>query len=244
MLKAAEPACFLLPARVLRRVINHDRGSSRFGLRVPHYRSYVVPRDHLLQTISLQELGISPDCPLPPTVILIASPSASQLAGSSRETMLLTYWRILFHAQVHAALEQRLADRGTTGAHIATRVDHIGRTEFEEIRSVLWQDRYLLSPTDDQAVYVEFAAVYLELRHFAASRLPHYFPGLSDFQRIESILAEDVAAEELYTSSRLAGIPTRPSRPGRLRMNMRTSPAPQPRRRRQTPTAPSDHSGP
>ena len=37
----------------------------------------------------------------------------------------------------------------------------------------------LLPPSDDAAVYVEFAAVYVELRHFAPGLLPVYFPAIA-----------------------------------------------------------------
>ena len=40
-----------------------------------------------------------------------------------------------------------------------------------------------MPPRDDVTAYVEFAALYLELRHFMPTLLPHYFPGLTEHER-------------------------------------------------------------
>src|SRR5262249_53201487 len=90
---------------------------------------------------------------------------------------------------------------------VRQRVAEIGASEFEEIRMVLDQDHYLLDPTDDRHAYIEFAAVYLELRHFGANQLPVCFPGISDFDRIDQLLSKDVDAAALFTKTRLPGAP-------------------------------------
>src|SRR5205085_4878137 len=69
------------------------------------------------------------------------------------------------------------------------------------------QDRYLLPPADEATAYVELAAVYLELRHFAANLLPVYFPAIGDFERIDRLLAADLDADALFAQTRLAGAP-------------------------------------
>ena len=80
---------------------------------------------------------------------------------------------------------------------------------------VLDQEKFL-TPSGAEAsemdVYIEFAAVYLELRHFAANLLPIYFPGLSDRAKIDALMASDVDAETLFeqtwlTGASLAGLP-------------------------------------
>src|SRR5262249_48219666 len=80
-------------------------------------------------------------------------------------------------------------------------------TEFAEVRTVLGQDRELLPPADDRTVYVEFAAKYLELRHFAPAELPVFFPGIADFKEIDDILREDVDAAAILAATRLQGAP-------------------------------------
>jgi hypothetical protein len=208
LLRAVEPAVLLLPPRLLRRVIKHDRNVAGLGLQVPHRKSYVTPRDHVLRIADRQELGLGPDAELPTTVILIARPGPESLAAvPSRGAALVKYWRILFHACVHRDLERQLAERGVTETGIRQRVRVLGPAEFQEAHAVLRQDNYLLPPRDDRETYVEFAAVYLELRHFAPQLLPAYFPGVRCFERIDLMLAEDTDAERLLAATRLPGAP-------------------------------------
>src|SRR5262249_15331115 len=84
----------------------------------------------------------------------------------------------------------------------------IGAAEFEEVRSVLWQESYLLPPYDDRTVYVEFAAVYLERRCFHDD-LRHYFPTVEQFGPLDEVLAGDVDADALFAATRLPGAPAR-----------------------------------
>src|SRR5205823_1364602 len=60
---------------------------------------------------------------------------------------------------------------------------------------------------DDRSTYVEFAAVYLELRSFADTLIPVFFPGLRDFDRVDALLAEDVDAAAALARTRPAGAP-------------------------------------
>ena len=207
LLQAADPAVLLLPPRLLRRIIKHDRGVTGLGLQVPHRRSYVTGCDNLLQIVDRQELGLAPDTELPATVILIARPDAGGLASTPRGVTLVKYWRTLFHARVHVAIEERFAGGAITEAGYRERIQVIGQADFEEIRAVLLQDGYLLPPRDDRTVYTEFAAVFLELRYFATALLPSYFPALDGLGRVDELLALDVDAEGLFAATRPAGAP-------------------------------------
>jgi hypothetical protein len=207
LLRAADPAALLVPPRLLRRVIKRDRQLARLRLQVPHHRSYVIGREALLALVDRAELDWEPDRALPPTLLLLARPEPEQLAALSRGLALVTYWRLLFHARVHVAVADRLAAQGRSTATIRQRIHHIGPTEFDEIRTVLRQEKYLLPPRDDRTTYEEFAALYLELSFFAAPLLPRYFPTIEDFDRIDRILAADVDAPALFAATRLAGAP-------------------------------------
>ena len=114
--------------------------------------------------------------------------AAARLAELSPGEVLLEYWRLLFHARVDLAIERRSRDGSLTPADVRRRIHQIGQTEFDEIRSVLRQEDFLLPPRDPRMVYREFAAVYLELRHFAPSLLPVYFPSLEDPEAIDEVL--------------------------------------------------------
>src|SRR5262245_8308730 len=109
LLTAADPAALLIKPRLLRRVIRRHGGAPGFGLLLPHTHSYVLDSASLLDLVGRDELGLPPDQPLPPTVILVPRPEADDLAAAPG-AMLVRYWRRLFHARVHIALGQKTAD--------------------------------------------------------------------------------------------------------------------------------------
>ncbi len=47
-LREVQPSAFLVPGRIVQRVIRHDRRMTGFWLRVPHRKSYVVSREALV----------------------------------------------------------------------------------------------------------------------------------------------------------------------------------------------------
>jgi hypothetical protein len=205
--RAADPAALLVSPRVLRRIIKQATGVSGFGLRVPHRKTFVIAREELLAIVDRLDLDLPSDAELPDSVILIARPSSDVLLDSSAAEITTKFGRQLFHARVHQVLEQAIAEGRLTAADLQARIQHIGESEFEEIRTVLRQEDYLLPPQDDLRVYVEFAAVYLELRHFVPGFLRSYFPSLEDLHAIDELLKRDVDAEALLAATRLPGAP-------------------------------------
>lgn len=207
LLWAVDPAAVLLAPRLLRRVIKQDRQFTAIGLEVPHRKSYVIGRDALLALTTHAELAINEERALPPVVLLLEQPDPTKLAALGRDGALVEYWRRLFHASVHRAMTCRLAQHGHCKALVRARIHAIGQTEFDEIRMVLRQERYLLPPFDDRTVFEEFAAVYLELKLFAATLLPSYFSTLGAGDRIDRLLELDLDAAGLFAATRLAGAP-------------------------------------
>jgi hypothetical protein len=212
-LKAADPAAFLIKPRFLRRVIKYDRHPPGLGLRVPHRKSHVISREKLLEIVARDELGISDGSDLPPTLLLIARPHPSKLAAMPGEQALIKYWRLLFHCRVHEALARKLAQLRSCPAEIQRRIHQLGGAEFDEVRRVLQQEKYSLPPPDDWTVYEEFAAVYLELRFFSSFLLPHFFPAIRDYDRVDVLLSADLDAREIFARTRLAGAPENPVLP-------------------------------
>ncbi len=206
-LLAADPAVCLTPPRILRRVIKADRRLVGLGLRVPHVKSYVIGREALLGFATRDELGVAPERDLPETVVLLVRPEPDKLAALSRDEALVGYWRLLFHARVHTALDKKLAEGRLTAAGVRHRIQSIGPTEFDAVRDVLRQENFLMPPRDDRTAYVEFAALYLELSQFAPALLPRYFPGVADRTGIDALLAEDVDAAEVLVRTRPMGAP-------------------------------------
>ena len=212
--QGADPSVLLVEARILRRIIKADRHLVGIGLQVPHGKSYVISRAGLLQIITADELGLPPGWELPPTVVLLAYPASDEMRILGRDLLLLQYWRRLFHAYVHRALEKRVAQGRLTNAVVRHRIQALGATEFDAARAVLRQENYLLPPRDDRSVYVEFAAVYLELRHLAPQLLPDYFPGLGDCKHIDALLGEDMDVAALLSQSRPLGAAEPACQPG------------------------------
>jgi hypothetical protein len=206
-LRVADPAAVLVAPQILARVAQQVYGLPSPFLAVPHRHSLVIDRHLLFRTVEPEELDLGPDPLLPPVLILLARPTIAKRDLPARQATLLKYWRRLFHANVHLALEQKIAEGRLTPADIHARVAEVGAVEFQEVGSVLQQDHYLPPHATEAQVYVEFAAVYLELRYFAANLLPVYFPALRDGGRIDALLARDVDADALFARTRLAGAP-------------------------------------
>ncbi len=207
-LQTADPAAFLVEPRILRRVIKQDRRLASLGFHVPHQHCYTIQRDRLLVIVERSELRLSPAAELPKNVILLAEPTeGDELDNAPREQVLHVYWRLLFHARVHLAIEQRIAEGKLDEAEAFRIRRDLGTTEFEEIRSVLQKDDLLLPPATDLQTYTEFVAVFLELHYFAPQDLPLYFPAIRDWSEVQRLVSRDVDHERLYWSTRLPGAP-------------------------------------
>ncbi|AGA26542.1 hypothetical protein [Singulisphaera acidiphila] len=206
ILRATEPGAFLVPPRILRRVIKSDLGLARVGVHIPHRRLYVSTGGSLRGVVSEEELGLDKSgAGWPSIAILLERPTTEDLASSTREAILGDYWRLLFHAQVHVGMERSLARERTFDNAIRKRIERIGNIEFDEIRTVLRQEGLLLALADDRSVLIEFGAYYLELRRFAPGLLAHTFPAIEDPTSVDSLLAELVDDEVLYQATKLEG---------------------------------------
>jgi hypothetical protein len=196
--RAADPAAFLILPRILRRVIKQDCRLTGFGLRVPHRKSYVIGREPLLAIVEKDELGLTDDAELPEKVVLLARPDPQTIADTPADALLIGCWRLLFHARIHAALEEQAAAGRLSPAVVRQRIGQLGSAEFDEIRMVLGQEDLLLPPRSDVSIYIEFIAVYLELRYFAGGFVPHCFPGLENPAAVDELIRQDVDADRLF----------------------------------------------
>src|SRR5688572_18451735 len=186
---AVDRSAVLAPARIVRRVLRSDRGLTESGLKVPHRKTYFVRREALAAVVDPAEIGYASFEKLPEVVILLARPEPEQLAAMTRPSVLLKYWRLLFHARIHVELERSIAEGRLTADDVARRIAKLGELEFEEVRSVLRQENLLLPPVNDVSTYVEFLAVYWELKSFAPRLLADYFPSLDTDRVAEAIAA-------------------------------------------------------
>lgn len=203
---AADHAVLFVEPRILRRVIMQDRRMTGLGIHVPHSHVYTVDRERLLIIVDRQELDLSPAAELPPHVILIPRPTEDEhYARLTSAERLHFLWRLAFHGRIHATLDGASESDGLTQREVTDRMQQIGEAEWAEIRMTLEQDGLLLPPAGDLEVYCEFVSVALELKYFAPADRPFFFPGIRDWDVIDSLISEEVPHEELYRATRPAG---------------------------------------
>jgi hypothetical protein len=188
----------LCDPRLVRRVIKLHRQA---GGVAPHGRCYALRKKELLEIVQPPDLGALPN-EIAEDVILVARPLPRDVQGRGKRELMSRLWRAVFHARVHMVLDRRVADGKLDEAEVRRRIDAVGQTEFDEVRAILRQDDMVLPPGDDRQVYIEFAAIYLELRHFAPGLLVSTFPGLEDHARIASTLALDLDIKALLEHDR------------------------------------------
>ena len=205
--RAVDPAAFPVPARVVRRVIRSERDISRLGMQVPHRKSYVINAEELLQLVERDELGIELASEVPSPSILLAQPGDESLAELTLDKLLTRYWMLLFHARIDATLAKKLDTGELTPAMVRERIDQIGQVEFDEMDAVLRGEDFLLPPEDFNTVYIEAAAVYLQLRYFEPARLKSFFPALKDYSRVDAVFSQDLDVLYLLETTRPEGAP-------------------------------------
>ena len=197
-----EPGAFFVLPRVVRRVWQNELEIASPWVPPPHRKSCVIDRDRLLWLVARDELGVDADTPLPQRLILIARPEEDQLSKFSREDLLRYYWRLLFHARIDFDLGPKTTRDRMPTSELRRRIDALGQTQFDEIRSVLRAEQMLVRPDDPRLVYAEFVAVWHELRAFAPALLPLYFPSLVDEEAVLRLISADCDAASLLEATR------------------------------------------
>ncbi|MBN1655788.1 MAG: hypothetical protein JXA30_18630 [Deltaproteobacteria bacterium] len=208
-------ALFVEP-RLMRQVVVADRRMVGLGLQVPHTHCYGIGRSELLRIVGQDELGVDPES-LPAEVVLLAPLPPSRALRKYPALQRSRIRRYLFHARIHLELERKARSGELSMAEIRKRIDRIGHAEFDEIRAILRQDDLLLPPYDDRQQYIEFSALYLELRHFAPELLTPTFPSLENFEQVDAVIALDVNALQiianLFPDDHAGDMASRPSSP-------------------------------
>jgi hypothetical protein len=189
-------------------VIRRDRGVLFLGRRAALLTTYVIPGGALGAIVRPSELGLSrPGDAWSDTVVLLERPEPDDLAASHPGAALEDAWRRLFRARAQAEVASRLDHPRPDDPTLAERVERVGRTEFEEARTVLAQDGLLLPPRDDAAAFAAFAAHFLELSTFAPVLRRPTFPAVEDPRRVESLLGGVVDLDAFLASTRVPGAP-------------------------------------
>lgn len=194
---------FVMP-RVVRRVLQNELDITSPWQPPPHRKCCVVPRDRLLWVVARDELGVEPTAKLPDQIILIAQPEEDQLVSMTKPELQRHYWRLIFHARIDFLMSLRTRSDQMTIAELRHRIDLLGQSSFDEIRSVLRAEQMLVRPDDDRNVYAEFVAVYYELSAFAPKLLPIYFPSLPPSNEVFAVISADCDIGDLFDSTRPA----------------------------------------
>ncbi|MDA1247815.1 MAG: hypothetical protein O2820_01210 [Planctomycetota bacterium] len=204
-LKEAEPDAFLVLPRVVRRVIKAEWALPALRLQIPHRKSWLISKYELLRHVDWDELSLQPGSDLPDTAILLARPDDKNLETMGVAQLKLQTWRLLFHSKIHLAFDALRDSKKLTRADFRERINRLGQVEFDEIHTVLRRENFIRAETPLDEVYVEFAALYSELRFFTPHSLSSYFPAFEDFSAVDELLAGDVDIEKLFYATRLAG---------------------------------------
>lgn len=207
-LRIADPAAVPVFPRIVRRVIKELVDIPALQLSVPHRQAFAIDLADLLRIVDADELDSVIVADLPEKLILLARPDELELPGFSTEQLKLRYWRLLFHMRVHAAYDRLRSNGQLKTADVRRRIHEIGEVAFDEAHAVLRHESLLLYPDNRDDVFVEFAASFLELRFFSPHWLRAYFPSLEDFDRVASLLARDLNADEIFSQTRPPGTPT------------------------------------
>lgn len=208
IVKQAEPRVLFVEPRILRRVILQDLRLPGIGFTVPHGHVYTIERERLLVIVDRAELNISPAADLPLHVILLPHPPEDQpLTDENRTFVLWQFWRHVFHGRVHAELAERCQREEWTEADVYERIRRLGAAPFFEVRQVLRRDELLQHDRNRTAAFLEFAAVVLELRYFAPTERPHYFPAIEDWSAVDALFDADFPHPQWHAQTRPAGAP-------------------------------------
>lgn len=204
-LREVDPSACLIPGRILRRVIRQDQGMTGLTLRVPHRKAYLISRERLLSILDIGDLGVGSEKDLPDRVILISLPDLDDWQYLRPETFRRQVWRLLFHSRIHEEFEKVRRARQLSRAHFRERIHELGEVAFDEVRMVLSQEALLIPDAGPDDQFIEFAAVYFELKHFSPRALEGYFPALVPFDGVERIFAEYVDDAAILRATRLPG---------------------------------------
>ncbi|MBI1311562.1 hypothetical protein GC176_09670 [bacterium] len=205
-LSEVEPRAFLVQPRVLRRVVKAECELPALTVQVPHRKSWLIDRNPLIRHVELDELGLEPNDEPPAKAILIARPDDRNLESMSLEQLKRHIWRLLFHARIDLEYSLLQTSGRLDDAAVRQRIDALGQVEFDEIRTVLRRENFVAADASVSHIFIEFAALFSELKHFAPHCLGSYFPSFEDHHRVDEILDWDISVDDLFEATRLSGL--------------------------------------
>lgn len=205
--RAVLTSAFFVAPRIMKRVIRNELGEGLFGASIGSRAVHVLPFARAVEYLDRDELGLADGVDPPENLILIERTDPEVLERRPRAEVLTQLWRSLFLGRLRSTLEERRG-RGELGpSQVRDRIIRIGELEFDEVRTILTEDRSLRDPRDLTQVYLEFVATYTVLRQFTPLLLPDWFPSLRDPVRIDLVIQDDVDVIGLLNATRPEGVP-------------------------------------
>jgi hypothetical protein len=210
---AVDPSAALVPPWLVRKVLLVENASARAIFATPRVPAHIVSRQRLLEIAQAEELPLEKTPPDATRLVLLARPDADELLNQEGGDLLQRYWRLLFHVRVRDAAHRTLDAIPDTRAAVQHRIERLGRAVFTEIRFVLVRERYLGPGAGDAEHWTHFAAVYLELTHFAPHLREVYFPSIKDHAAVVAQLGEELDHDSIFRTTRPHGAPDPDYRP-------------------------------
>jgi hypothetical protein len=206
LLQQVNPAAVLVSPRVLDRGLQIHFNLPTYRIwDLPHRSTLVVDRRTLVSFLDPDDLELRPEQLLPDTVILLAKPNMDIDGNIDDDTLLGIYWRRLFHATIHVELDRQRSAAKLTNEQIQERIEKLGPIIWDEAKKVLIEENWLTSEATQEELYVEFVAVFLELRYFLPNVPAAYFPAIENLDQVEGIIAEGLNVALLFAQTRLPG---------------------------------------
>jgi hypothetical protein len=238
VLRQVDLAAILIRKRLLRRVLWQHTPGRVHGFGLLRREHYVINKTDLLTIVEADELAPVDAAALPEQVILLGRSNELILGPRPKRKTLQHYWRLLFRARVELAVRENFARDGVSMADIQSRVQRIGRNEFDEITTVLMEEHFLFSADDLLSAYVQFVAQYLELSFFAPQQLAVFFPSLAKRTDVQVLVTAEVDGQAIFHHTRLPGAAEPVVEPKTPR---ETTIAPSAEKNATTPKAGADH---
>ncbi len=190
-IQAVQPNARLIPPWLMRRAIRRHLELSG-GVKTPHEFVFELPASLAQALVGNAAIDAGTD-----RIVLLPLPDNSEV---STEQVLIDCWRSLFHAAIDRAIDEK-------GSRFAEDRKLFNATILHEIRAVLEGEHRLVPPNDEHVLFREFAAFFLELRHFAPHLIEVYFPGFLHPESVAAFLEERINVPALLTTTRPPGAP-------------------------------------
>jgi hypothetical protein len=178
-----DPSARLVPLRGLRRLIRRARDWDEFGASAPHELCWRMSIREIEALFPPSELGLH-EADTTSELVLIPVPTDSVNAPQIERLRIA-----LYHAGVDRLVDAAFASGRLDREWVSHFTKRLGRSQWDEIRTVLMEAGLIAEGDSDRLIAREFIAYFTQLWHLDREHLSDFFPGL----RHPDQLAEEFA---------------------------------------------------